>query len=575
MSEFISNFHFLRPWWLLALVLPLFGYYRFAASLKTNSAWEGVCDKNLLNFLLVKGSSKQRSLISGVCLLGLIGAIFALSGPTWQKKEIPAYVPENPLMILLNLSSDMEAKDITPDRLSRAKYNIADLLKMLSNTQSGLIVYTNEPYLISPISEDTRLLGNLLSAINIDIMPENGDKLNRAIDLAVEKMQGSGYHKGNIVVFAADSGQDFNAALKSAEYAKVKGFDISVICVSSKNNEKLEKIADKGGGIYAKISGTGQALEKLNSFIKQTQSDALKTGSNSQEVWLDFGYYLVIIPLLCCLYLFRRGVVAAAIVLCLSSNAYAGFFLNNNQEGIKAFENQNFAKAASSFEQKDWKASSYYRLGDYEKAYQNFAIGNDVESLYNQGNALAKGGKTEEAIAKYEEVLKQNPDHEDAKFNLDYLKQQQEQQQNQNNQDNKEQDKQDNKEQNSSSEQNQQNQEQDNKEEQQQQQEQQKQQEQEQQRSNEQKSDDQEQEDKKPEQQQQEQKQEQQAQPDKKQDEKKNAQQAQAEPKKDKPEYDEEIQAREQQYRDIPEDTGGLLRAFIKREYIKNRYKDN
>ena len=42
-----------------------------------------------------------------------------------------------------------------------------------------------------------------------------------------------------------------------------------------------------------------------------------------------------------------------------------------------------------------------------------------------------------------------------------------------------------------------------------------------------------------------------------------------------KKEYNEDLQAREQQFRDIPEDAGGLLRAFIRKEYLKNRYKDD
>ena len=183
MTEFLNNFHFLRPWFLVLLIVPFFVYRHFFSSLKNVSAWENVCDKKLLNFLLIRGSSQQRSFIGYLAIIGLIGAVLALSGPTWQKKNMPSFAPENPVMLLLNLSSDMENTDITPNRLARAKYGISDLVKELK-TQTGLIVYSDEPFLISPITEDNNIIINLLPAIGRDIMPENGDKLNRAIDMA-------------------------------------------------------------------------------------------------------------------------------------------------------------------------------------------------------------------------------------------------------------------------------------------------------------------------------------------------------------------------------------------------------
>lgn len=89
MEEFLSAFHFLRPWWLLAAAVPLAGCFRFFAGMKNVSAWESVCDRKLLDFLLVRGSSRQRSLTAGLLLAGMLGAIVALAGPSWQKREIP------------------------------------------------------------------------------------------------------------------------------------------------------------------------------------------------------------------------------------------------------------------------------------------------------------------------------------------------------------------------------------------------------------------------------------------------------------------------------------------------------
>lgn len=571
------NFHFLRPWWLLLLLMPLYGYFRFAGSLQRASAWEAVCDKNLLRFLLIKGSSRQRSRVVGLCLTGLIGAILALAGPSWQKREIPAMIPENPLMLALNLSSDMAKTDVTPDRLSRAKYAVADLLKLVPGTQAGLIVYTNEPFLISPITEDTAVLENLLPAVTRDIVPENGDRLDRAIDLAAARLENAGYGNGNIVVFAADVGQEFEGALKAAAAAAAKGYTVSTVAVGAVGSEKLRLVADRGNGLYMEI---GADIPVLAQYLNDTRRAQLSESRNAKEIWEDFGYYLLFLPLVCCLYLFRRGIMAIALAVVWAQSAQAGFFLNNNQEGLRDFERQDYQSAAEKFDDSAWKASAYYRLGDYQKALEHFSQGGGAEALYNQGNALAKSGETEAAIAKYEEVLKQEPNHEDAKFNLEYLKRQQQQNQSSSSQNQKQDEQQPEDQQSSQSEQ----QPQQNERQQQQQAaqnnagngaEQQQQQPENAEDGNDgepQSAADREKTENSPDNTQSSGAEDEEHQPGE--DKTPAAARPGGETEENAPKYDEQIQAREQQFRDIPEDNGGLLRAFIKKEYMKNRYKD-
>lgn len=433
MVDWISSFHFLRPWWLVLLIVPLLGYRRFFSGLKNISAWEAVCDKKLLDFLLVRGSSSQRSVIGYTALTGVVGAILALSGPTWQKKSMPAFIPANPVMLLLNLSSDMDVGDVTPNRLFRAKFAVNDLLKSLK-AQVGLIVYSDEPYLISPITDDTQIIANLLPAVNRDIMPTNGDKLGRAVDLAVERLKHGNYPNGTIIVFTADAGQEFDAALEACAAAAADGYQVNIAGVRAADNEKLQMLADKGRGIYLNVSG---GLKELAADINGKMSSELKKTENEREVWEDGGYYLLFVPLLCCLCFFRRGILVLLIWLAMSATASAGFFTNANQDGFRSFAAGDYEAAAQSFSRPDWKAAALYRQGSYAEALKYYQKQNDAEALYNQGNALAKSGKLEEAAKKYEEVIKQVPNHADAKFNLDYIRQQQEQQKQNNSENNK------------------------------------------------------------------------------------------------------------------------------------------
>lgn len=90
MAEFAANFHFLRPWALLLLALPLFFYWRYFRGIKNKSSWEGVVDRNLLGFLLIKGSSKQRKALVYLAYAGIIGAGTGLGRPILEEKECRA-----------------------------------------------------------------------------------------------------------------------------------------------------------------------------------------------------------------------------------------------------------------------------------------------------------------------------------------------------------------------------------------------------------------------------------------------------------------------------------------------------
>ena len=90
MSEFLNNFHFLRPWWLLLLLIPIIGFIRSFRGHSLQSSWQKIVDARLLDFLLVRGSSSERKFLSIIAFIGFVSAIVALSGPSWNKTEIPS-----------------------------------------------------------------------------------------------------------------------------------------------------------------------------------------------------------------------------------------------------------------------------------------------------------------------------------------------------------------------------------------------------------------------------------------------------------------------------------------------------
>ncbi len=571
-DEFISNFHFLRPWILILLLIPI-SFYFYVFKNNTNlSSWEKVCDENLLRFLLIKNKNSKRKIGVSLMYLGLVFAILSAAGPVWKKSPTETLSNQNPVMILLNLSTNMLEADVKPSRLDRAKLEIIRFLEQLKTSETGLIVYTQEPFLISPLSTDNGLVINLLDAVNTDIMPINGDRLDRAIELAVAKISAAGYNNGSIVIYTASAGMSYEKTIKEAVTAAKKGYKINIIDMALQPDTKLEQIANATGG---KLLSVGYDESKLVNIILN-EKENFKENKNKAVEWQDYGWYLLWIPMMCMLNFFRKGILVIFLVIGIQSVAYAGFLWNDNQLAMKDFEQKKYNQAAQKFNNQMWKASSYYKAGNYEKAAQIFADKEDIKSIYNYANAMAKSGKLDEAIKAYENVLKKDKNHKDAKFNLEYIKKQQKQNQSKNQTQNNKQDK--NQKQNQSNEnQNKQDKNQKQQDNQQAQQEQNKDEKNKQEAKAQQsmasaqaeeenqdkKSDDNSKENQDAQTQKIEQSVQKQKEP---------VAQAKTGPKNEK--YDEKAQAKVQKFREIPEDKGGLLRAFIQKEYFKNRYGD-
>ncbi len=580
-----SEIEFIRPYfgWLLLVVLPVC-FLNFKR-LNQSSPWQKVCDSTLLKYLLVPEKKQKSTFENWLLKIALILSVLALMGPSFHQTEHNILQTQNPLMVVLDMSSSITKTDIKPSRLKRAKIEIADILKKSDVHPSGLIVYSSEPFVVSPLSEDENIIINLLKAIDISIMPSDGQRFDRAVDLALTRLKQSGYLKGKILVVTDSLGEQKENAKQSILDVQKAGYELSVLNVSPFENKELKKLVLKSKGSYANIEDLVNS-DFIKGFSKQNFSD-LKATQNKMNVLRDDGYWLIFLIALCLLYFFKKGIVFVLIFVVFSIDAQAGFWLNDQYKASKFFNNQEYEKAAGLFKNEAWKASALYKSGDFKKAADLFEKQKDVESQYNYGNALAKSGQIQKAIEVYEAVLKRKPNHEDAKFNLEYLREKLQNQQN-NQQNNEDKNQNDNQNQSSSAEQNQnqndnqaeQNQEK-NSEQSEQKDESNAQDNQERKDQSEQNEDGQTNDSGKQVENEEKENQDKEDQDEEQTDQKNKEAAAQQEEQvpllnakqgNQSEKYDEEVQALAQQFREIKEDTGGLLREMIKQEYLKNRY---
>jgi Ca-activated chloride channel family protein len=163
-------------------------------------------------------------------------------------------------------------------------------------------------------------------------------------------------------------------------------------------------------------------MQKLLSILHQIDKDKVNLSQNLRSNYLDYGYYLVFISLLCMLPFFRRGLLILLLCCCFVHPANASFLLNDNQEGFLLFKGEQYEMALNKFKDSIWRGVTLYKLDKQEDALKEFSKEKNNEiAIYNTGVILTKLCKYTEALSAFNEVLRKNPNNEDAFYNKQVL----------------------------------------------------------------------------------------------------------------------------------------------------------
>jgi Ca-activated chloride channel family protein len=203
----MPELHLLRPGWLAAFLpvaLLWWGLWRRSPGRRT---WRGVVDAHLLPHLLVDETDGKvpRPLHLLGCLL-LLGVV-ALSGPSWRYEPTPFADDQAGLIVVLRMSGTMNATDVTPSRLRRAKLKLQDLLAARRGAETGLVVYGGSAHLVMPLTGDERVIPTMIEDLTPELMPTSGDALGQALALAARALEQAGVPGSILVITDAVSAQ--------------------------------------------------------------------------------------------------------------------------------------------------------------------------------------------------------------------------------------------------------------------------------------------------------------------------------------------------------------------------------
>jgi Ca-activated chloride channel family protein len=459
----MSEFHFLRPEFLLFIPLVIL-IAVFISQSTTSNSWAPHIAANKLKLLISRSSIShwKHSLI--FALAGLIASL-ALAGPTWEQRAVPTTENAAALVVLLDLSPSMLAADIQPDRITRARLKITDLLRQREDGQTALIAYSGSAHRVSPLTDDSNTVEALIPALSPEVMPQTGSNIEAAIELALELLTSAGFQNNGHFLVVTD-GITANAQKNISDMLPV-GIHLSILGVGSVegapiplnagnfyrdsrgdivlarlNRNELQILAGRNSGRYIELQADDSDISYLLDHIDNPQADPDALIETSYDSWHDAGYLLIILLIPLALMAFRRDLIFALpflIIVSLPSNrAEAGIWQDlwqtSDQQALEALEQGDVETAAAQFESADWKAFSSYQAEDYEGSAELLAQIED-SSLYDLGTNLAKVGLLEESLAALTAFVEENPDHENGLFNRDIvaqlLQQQQEQQESQ------------------------------------------------------------------------------------------------------------------------------------------------
>ncbi len=467
----LDLFHFLRPWWLLALVpavvLALTLWYQKHRARQ----WQQIVAPELLKYLLDGQTTRINPFYLLVLLVSWVIACLAMAGPSWEKRPVAVEKNQQALVIMLDLSPSMMSEDLKPSRLVRARLKLIDLLRERKDGQTALLVYAGDVHVVTPLTDDVETIINIIPALHPNVMPAEGSNTEAAVERGLKLLKDAGIPQGDLLLMT--DGVIADAQYSIIETMKQNGqYRLSVMGVggteptpipSSKggfvrdgkrgivttqlNVSELQTLANQTRGRYRTLSNNSSDIDYLMNLPAPEKQETQKV-DREFDSWYDRGHWLVILLLPVVLYCFRRGVLLSLLLIPLAglspTKSYAlgwdDLWKNKNQQAYDQLQQEQATEAAQNFEDPEWKASAQYRAGDYAEAAKNFSQFDTANAHYNRGNALAKAGKLPEAIKAYDEALKQQPDLEDAKNNRqlveDAIKQQQ-QKQDQQNQDQK------------------------------------------------------------------------------------------------------------------------------------------
>lgn len=283
-------FRFANPQYLIALwLIPALVVLFFIFNKNRKRLLEKFADKELHKTIMYSFSSIKSKIKFGLILSALTLMILAFANPQVGTKMTEVKQTGIDVYILLDVSRSMQAEDIKPNRLEKAKYQISNLIQKLRGDRIGLIVFAGDAYIQFPLTTDYSAANLFLSAVDFNSVPQPGTAIASAIDMAVKSFDSAATDKAIILI---TDGEDHEGDIdKAVENAIDRNIKIYTIGLGSPDGVPIPIYDKNGNQIGFKQDNSGQiVLTKLDeSILKEiaAKGNGKYYRGNNYEDYLD------------------------------------------------------------------------------------------------------------------------------------------------------------------------------------------------------------------------------------------------------------------------------------------------
>ncbi len=312
-----AHSEFLYLLYLVPLIIALIWY----SVRNQKKLLEKFANKKLHNILFPLKSRFKIFIKSGLIITSIILLIISLANPQIGSKIEEVKQVGIDVYILLDVSLSMQAQDIKPSRLEKAKHEIAKLINKLHGDRIGLIVFSGKAFIQFPLTTDYSAANLFLSAVSVKSVPQPGTAIGPAIKLALNSFKKDEETQKAIVIITDGENHEgeLNSVVEEANNLGVKIYAIGLgspqgvpIPVYNKAGKQigykkdrngntvltkldeatLQEITSKGNGEYYKGSNTENELEMVYNDLAKLQGS--EYGATKITEYEDRYYYFLI-----------------------------------------------------------------------------------------------------------------------------------------------------------------------------------------------------------------------------------------------------------------------------------------
>ncbi len=451
----------LRPDYIVFMMIPALILFFFIITHKNNIS--AIFDEKMLEKLTFDNGSLGRMGRNFMLFAALFLMIIALSRPAIEKGDVKIKSKKIDLLIALDISKSMLASDIYPNRLEFSKKKIYEFVDSFKEANVGVIAFSSEGFLVSPMTQDSATLKYLIGNLSLESLSTAGTNLLIPIQKGASFLKES---KQKIVIIFTDGGDNdtFEKELEATKNANEHiyiyatatngGAPITENGVSIKDkegnivitklNDKIKTLAIESGGAYIVGGLKDDSVSILVEDIKK-KFEMSETESRKVKEYKELFYYPLGLGIFFMLLAFssfpKRASVGIFILLFMgisNPKLHAGVFdFQTIDKAHEAYQNKNYKEAIASYKEvvKSKKspqsiydlANAQYKDKKYEQALSTY---NKVTSkdpnlkykkLFNSGNSHFQLKKYEEALKDYEKAGKINSEA-DLEHNIELAK---------------------------------------------------------------------------------------------------------------------------------------------------------